>query len=225
MHLIELIAELEAVKVARGNILLVDALAVASGDAKPLVDYSNRRERQAPAELVIDLTGMSEEEEQELRAESPQATFVRHDVVHPRKPGCNLVDVTKGACTLEDGHEGDHVWENPDADAAEKVHQATTGETRDPNNEADGAKVIEERTDLKTAESQLGQVMEDAAAKLPGGADPNDNPQAPAPVAHVGGQIHGMGQLQPCSKWDGKGHQCLLAEGHEGHHRFKPLHE
>lgn len=51
MHLIELIAVLEAAKVARGNIKLVDVLVHAEGDKESLADYSNRREKGASAPM------------------------------------------------------------------------------------------------------------------------------------------------------------------------------
>lgn len=145
MHLIELIAELEAVKVARGNIRLVDVIVMASGDAKPIADFADRASARASApQLAIDVTGMSDDQVEEIQAENPAAKLVRRapepnnapgepchvpgcvagDVGHegacefmtdPEKVPCNHVHVTKGACLLEIDHPGDHSWKNPDA--------------------------------------------------------------------------------------------------------------
>lgn len=145
MHLIELIAELEAVKVARGNIRLVDVIVMAAGDPKAIADFADRAAARAnPPQLAIDVTGMSDDQVEEIQAENPAAKLVRRapepnnapgepchvpgcvagDVGHegacefmsePEKVPCNHVHVTKGACLLEIDHPGDHSWKNPDA--------------------------------------------------------------------------------------------------------------
>jgi hypothetical protein len=125
MHLIDLIATLEAVKVARGNIKLVDVLVHAEGDKESLADHSDRRTKAPAPELVIDITGMSSDQVEELQAENPTARFIRrtcstegclrppdHAEDHLFKK-CNRVSTTRGACTLDIGHAGDHAWELP----------------------------------------------------------------------------------------------------------------
>lgn len=231
MHLIELIQELEAAKVARGNVKLVDVVVMASGDQKPIVDFADRAAARsnAPARQVIDVTGMAEDQIEELKAENPDAEFRAFPPVPSNAPGeqCNIVSVDKGACKLEIGHAGDHEWENPDGAldpaaqqakaafeaeqlAAEKLAAENAGKNIGIVPEDRGGAVVVEEKPATTAD--LAKVMGDAADKLDGPDDEGD--------AHTGATKMPDGKTNRCGAWDGHGHQCGLPAGHEDDHVF-----
>lgn len=188
MHLIELIAQLEAVKAARGNVPLADVVVMAAGDFAPLADFYHRKTAAiAPPQATIDITGMSEDQIDELRAENPGAKFVESRTVaanREQEQAMNLPDLEgksseiempcpqfdehKVGCILPFGHEQDHQFATP-------------------------------------SPADLANIMEEAAAKLPAGANAQDIPAR---------------KPNPCDSWDGKGHQCVLPAGHENDHLF-----
>ncbi len=87
----------------------------------------------------VNIHGMAPDTIEELKAENPGIEFYDEApakvVAMPKR--CAKVSDTRGGCTLEDGHAGDHAWELP------------------------------LQTDLKEATDQLGATMTAAAAKLP----------------------------------------------------------
>ncbi len=93
----------------------------------------------------VNIHGMAPDTIEELKAENPGVEFYDEAptkvVAMPKC--CAKVSDTRGGCTLEDGHAGEHAWELPVQIPAPVA------------------------TDLKEATDQLGATMEAAAAKLP----------------------------------------------------------
>lgn len=193
MHLIDLIAELEAEKIRSGNVKLHGAAVLVEGAAKPLVDYYSgadlpTRRNLSIAEVpkpravsTIDVRGMSEDQIAELRAQYPDAVFLHQ------------LDESEQA--LED--------ESKNAPAGAPVVKVP----EDAHMRELEAKAAAE------AKAQLGQVMETAAAKLPGATGTTT-----MGTLNTSADI-GTGPV-PCDRWDGKGHACTLALGHDGDHNF-----
>lgn len=143
MHLIDLIAELEAEKIRSGNVKLHGAAVLVEGAAKPLVDYYSGAPLPMPER--IDITGMSKDQIRELKAEHPGALFL---VRKPDSPAYSKLDESEQA--LED--------ESKNAPAGAPIVKVP----EDAHMRELEAKAVAE------AKAQLGQAMETAAAKLPG---------------------------------------------------------
>ena len=205
MHLIELIAALESVKIARGNVLLVDVLVVASGDREAIADFSNRRRPDPPKEqIVIDVTGMHEDQIDELRAENPGAKLVRR-VAEPKEPEPELeagkLSPEELAAQAKDAEAAGNVIRMPGTVTIDKV-------TTDPQPES----------------VTIGPVTT---------SDPSSGTTDPPPPANLAGLQATMETAaanldrkpNPCEEWDGQGHQCMLAAGHESDHLFNAAKE
>jgi hypothetical protein len=219
MHLIELIEVLERAKVARGNVKLVDVIVMASGDPKPLADYADRTAaRSAPAKLAMDVTGMNDDQVEELRAQYPEHELIRRTPEPSTATGepCNVVDVAKGACTLPIGHEGDHAWENMEGKltptagkVAEQLVGAAGQTSTAPNSHPeDGGPqqiVFENSGDAQKAD----------------GAEVVDRKPA-AEVKTMQPDLEGKSSevAMPCPQFDAEKRPCVLPFGHDGDHRF-----
>lgn len=75
-------------------------------------------ERPTPPSLETVLaTGYQEPRASQIVAEEQEKFekgYKPYGDIEPPKPQCNMVDVSRGACTLSYGHPGDHTWEHPE---------------------------------------------------------------------------------------------------------------